>query len=294
MKPAPFDYVRPGTLAEACALLASDEDTRVIAGGQTLVPMLAMRLARPARLIDILRLPELAGIRKEEGAIVLGATTRQASAERDPAIRASVPMLARVLPWVGHPPTRNRGTVGGSIANADPSAEIPLVAVTLGAEILLATPDGPSSMPADDFFIGPMLTAINPGECVSAVRFPVWSHKRIGVGFFEISARRSDFAFVAAAAQVALDDEGRCIEIALGVGGVGDRPLRLDVACLVGGKLDPTSVDEAVNAAATELDAMSDLHASAAYRRRVAVALCGRALAQARVNATAKSIGGAS
>jgi CO/xanthine dehydrogenase FAD-binding subunit len=293
MKPAPFDYVRPDTLAEACALLAADEDARVIAGGQTLVPMLAMRLARPAKLVDILRLPELAGIRTEQGAIVVGATTRQAQAERDPVIRASLPMLARVLPWVGHPPTRNRGTVGGSIANADPSAEIPLVAVTLGAEIMLATADGPSSMPADDFFIGPMLTTINPGECVSAIRFPVWPHQRVGVGFFEISARRSDFAFVAAAAQVALDEEGHCIEIALGVGGVGDRPLRLDVSSLVGGELDSGSMTDAINTAAAELDAMSDLHASAAYRRRVAVALCIRALEQARGNAAVKPVKGA-
>jgi len=293
MKPAPFDYVRPDTLAEVCALLAGDEDARVIAGGQTLVPMLAMRLARPAKLIDILRLPELAGIREEAGRVIVGATTRQAKAERDPVIGASVPMLARVLPWVGHPPTRNRGTVGGSIANADPSAEIPLVAVTLGADILLATTDGPTSMPADDFFIGPMLTTIGQGECVSAIRFPVWPHQRIGVGFFEISARRSDFAFVAAAAQVALDDAGRCLEVALGVGGVGDRPLRLDVSSLVGTELDATSVAAAVNAAAGELDATSDLHASAAYRRRVASVLCIRALEQARVDASAKSRKGA-
>jgi CO/xanthine dehydrogenase FAD-binding subunit len=293
MKPAPFDYVRPDSLAEACALLAADEDARVIAGGQTLVPMLAMRLARPAKLVDILRLPELAGIREDKGAILVGATTRQAQAERDPMIRASLPMLARVLPWVGHPPTRNRGTVGGSIANADPSAEIPLVAVTLGAEIMLATADGPSSMPADDFFIGPMLTAINPGECVSAIRFPVWPHQRVGTGFFEISARRSDFAFVAAAAQVALDDDGRCIEVAVGVGGVGDRPLRLDVSSLLGGELDTASVTDVINIVAAELDAMSDLHASAAYRRRVAVALCIRALEQARGNAAAKPAGGA-
>ena len=293
MKPAPFDYVRPDTLAEACALLAGDEDARLIAGGQTLVPMLAMRLARPARLIDILRLPELAGIREETGAVVVGATTRQAHAERDPVIRASVPMLARVLPWVGHPPTRNRGTVGGSIANADPSAEIPLVAVTLGADIMLATTDGPTSMPADDFFIGPMLTTIGQGECVSAIRFPVWPHRRIGVGFFEISARRSDFAFVAAAAQVALDEEGRCLDVALGVGGVGDRPLRLDVSSLVGTELDAASIAEAVNAASDDLEAMSDLHASAAYRRRVARVLCIRALEQARVNASAKPAKGA-
>jgi CO/xanthine dehydrogenase FAD-binding subunit len=293
MKPAPFDYVRPDTLAEACALLAGDEDARVIAGGQTLVPMLAMRLARPAKLVDILRLPELVGIRPEQGAIVVGATTRQAQAERDPVIRASLPMLAQVLPWVGHPPTRNRGTIGGSIANADPSAEIPLVAVTLGAEIMLATADGQTSMTADDFFIGPMLTTINPGECVSAIRFPVWPHRRVGVGFFEISARRSDFAFVAAAAQVALDDESRCIEVALGVGGVGDRPLRLDVSSLIGGELDTALVTDVINIAAAELDAMSDLHASAAYRRRVAVALCIRALERARGNAAAKPVKGA-
>jgi CO/xanthine dehydrogenase FAD-binding subunit len=293
MKPAPFDYVRPGSLTEVCELLAGDEDARVIAGGQTLVPMLAMRLARPLRLIDILRLPELAGIRKDKEAVVVGATARQAQAERDPVIRASVPMLAQVLPWVGHPPTRNRGTIGGSIANADPSAEIPLVAVTLGAEIMLATTAGPTSMPADDFFIGPMLTSIGQGQCVSAIRFPVWPHKRIGVGFFEISARRSDFAFVAAAAQVALDDEGCCLEVALGLGGVGDRPLRLDVSSLAGTRLDAASVSDAVIAAAVDLEAMSDLHASAAYRRRVAVTLCLRALEQARINAAARPMKGA-
>lgn len=288
MKPAPFEYVRPETLAEACALLAGDEDARAIAGGQTLVPMLAMRLARPAKLVDILRLPELAGIREEKNSIVVGATTRQAHAEIDPAIRKSLPMLARVLPWVGHPPTRNRGTIGGSIANADPSAEIPLVAVTLGAEIMLATPDGPSSMSADDFFIGPMLTTIAPGECVSAVKFPVWSHKRVGVGFFEISARRSDFAFVAAVAQVALDEDGRCLDVVLGVGGVGDRPMKLDVSSLVGSRLDAAAIAGAVHASTADMDASTDLHASAAYRRRVAVTLCNRALEDARVRAGAR------
>jgi CO/xanthine dehydrogenase FAD-binding subunit len=293
MKPAPFDYVRPATLAEACELLAGDEDARLIAGGQTLVPMLAMRLARPAKLIDIMRLPELAGVHQEDGAVVIGATTRQAQAERDPVIRVSVPLLARALPWVGHPPTRNRGTVGGSVANADPSAEIPLVAVTLGAEILLATPAGPTSMPADDFFIGPMLTTIGQGECISAIRFPVWRHARIGTGFFEISARRSDFAFVAAAAQVALDDDDRCVDVALGVGGAGDRPLRLDVSRLNGTKLDAASLSDAMKIAADGIDAMSDLHASAAYRRRVAVTLCMRALEQARDNAAAKPDRGA-
>lgn len=293
MKSVTFDYVRPGSLTEACVLLADDEDAQLIAGGQTLVPMLAMRLARPARLIDIFRLPELKGIRKEAGAVVVGATTCQAQAERDPVIRASVPLLAKVLPWVGHPPTRSRGTIGGSIANADPSAEIPLVAVTLGAEITLAGADSSKSTSADKFFLGPMLTDIKQGECVRAVKFPVWSHRRVGVGFFEISTRRSDFAFVAAAAQVALDGESRCIDVALGVGGVTDRPLRLDVSSLVGVELDQRSVAEAVNAALLDVDAMNDLHASASYRRRVAVELCIRAIEQARARAIAKPPQGA-
>jgi CO/xanthine dehydrogenase FAD-binding subunit len=247
--------------------------------------MLAMRLARPAKLIDILRLPELAGIREETGTVIVGATTRQAQAERDPVIKASVPLLGQVLPWVGHPPTRNRGTIGGSIANADPSAEIPLVVVTLGAEIVLATAHGERSVPADDFFIGAMLTTMGQGDCVRAIRFPVWPHKRIGTGFFEISARRSDFAFVAAAAQVALDEEDRCIEVALGVGGVGERPLRLDVSFLIGTKLDAAPLSEAIHAASRELEPGGDLHASAAYRRRVAVTLGIRAVEQARTDA---------
>ncbi|MBQ8105809.1 MAG: FAD binding domain-containing protein, partial [Afipia sp.] len=229
MKPAPFEYIRPGSIAEACELLASDEDARVISGGQTLIPMLAMRLARPARLVDIYRLPELNGIRVNGDVLAIGATTRQVQVEGSAVARDALPLLAKALPWVGHPPTRNRGTVGGSVAHADPSAEIPLVAVTLQAEIEITNPDGVSTMPADDFFIGPMLTAVMPGDCVTAVRFPIWRHARLGTGFHEVSARQSDFAFVAAAAQVALDDSGLCIDAALGIGGIGDRAVRLDV-----------------------------------------------------------------
>lgn len=278
MKPAPFDYVRPDSLGEACAILASDEDTRIIAGGQTLVPMLAMRLARPARLVDILRLKELHGISTEENAIVIGAVTRQVEVERSEIIRRSLPLLAKALPWVGHPPTRNRGTVGGSIANADPSAEIPLVAITLGAEIEIANPSDRTRMPADEFFIGPMLTAVIPGDCVCAVRLPLWTQARVGTGFHEVSARRSDFAFVAAAAQVALDQVGRCIAATLGLGGVGDRAIRIDVAPLVGNVPTREAITDIVRAATKALDASSDLHASADYRRRVAATLGIRAL----------------
>lgn len=285
MKPAPFEYVRPESIAEACALLAADEDARIVAGGQTLIPMLAMRLARPAKLVDIYRLPELNGIRSEEGVLVIGATTRQVQVEQSAVAHNALPLLAKALPWVGHPPTRNRGTVGGSISNADPSAEIPLIAVTLGADIEITNPDGVTTMPADDFFIGPMLVSVMPGDCVSAVRFPVWSHAKVGTGFHEVSARQSDFAFVAAAAQVALDDEGRCLDVAVGIGGVGDRAIRLDVSALIGGRLDKASIADVVREAAQVLEPTSDLHASAEYRLRVANVLGSRALEDAIVDA---------
>jgi CO/xanthine dehydrogenase FAD-binding subunit len=240
-----------------------------------------MRLARPTRLVDILRLGELRGIRTEADAVVIGAVTRQVEVERSEIVRRSLPLLTKALPWVGHPPTRNRGTVGGSIANADPSAEIPLVAVTLGAEIEIANPSDRARMPADEFFIGPMLTSVMPGDCVCAVRFPVWTHKRVGTGFHEVSARQSDFAFVAAAAQVALDEEGRCIEATFGLGGVGDRAIRIDVAPLIGEIPARAAITEVVRAATADLEASSDLHATADYRRRVAVTLGTRALEDA-------------
>ncbi|MFN3348592.1 FAD binding domain-containing protein [Pseudorhodoplanes sp.] len=284
MKPAPFDYIRPDSLEEVCAILAADEGARIIAGGQTLVPMLAMRLARPSRLVDIQRLRELSDIREDNSAIVIGAATRQAIAEKHDLVATRLPLLAKALPWVGHPPTRNRGTVGGSIAHADPSAEIPLVSVTLDAEIVLHSEGGMEIMLANDFFVGPMVTAIPMGACLTAVRFPVWADKRIGVGFHEISARRSDFAFVSAAAQVAVDAAGVCARCAIGIGGAGDRPVRLDgaSAALVGTKLSDREIRDAVAGDADQLETISDLHASADYRRRVAAVLAGRAVIDAR------------
>ena len=281
MKPAPFDYVRPASLAEVCEIMAADEDARIVAGGQTLIPMLAMRLARPTKLVDILRLKELSGIRTEGDVLVIGAVTRQVEVERSEIAHRKLPLLMKALPWVGHPPTRNRGTVGGSIANADPSAEIPLIAVTLGAEIEIANSSDRTRMPADDFFIGPMLTSVMPGDCVCAVRFPLWTHRRVGTGFHEVSARQSDFAFVAAAAQVALDDDGRCLDVALGLGGVGDRALRIDVSPLIGEIITPASIADLVRAATADLETSSDLHASASYRRRVAATLGIRAIEDA-------------
>ncbi len=287
MKAAPFDYVRPCDLAAACTILAADEGARIIAGGQTLVPLMAMRLARPTRLVDIARIPELAFVRQEGDCLVIGATTRQCVAEAHPLIAAHLPLLAKALPWVGHAATRARGTIGGSLANADPAAEIPLVAVTLDATLTCRDAAGPSEIPVGEFFIAPMVTGLPMGACLVAVRFPVWPEARVGVGFHEVSARRSDFAFATAAAQVALDADGMCRRIALGIGAVTDVPVRLHQAeqALVGTSLDPATVRAAVHAATSDIEAASDAHASADYRRRAAATLARRAIADARAMA---------
>ena len=174
MKPAAFDYARPKSLDEACAMLAEGDDVRIIAGGQTLVPLMAMRLARPRLLVDIARIPDLAYIRREGDFVVIGATTRQCLLEQDPIVRAELPLLAKVVPFIGHAPTRARGTVGGSLANADPAAEIALVAVTLGATLNYRDGNATADIPASEFFIGPMMTALPATACLTAVRFPVW------------------------------------------------------------------------------------------------------------------------
>jgi CO/xanthine dehydrogenase FAD-binding subunit len=283
MKPAAFEYARPKSLDEACAMLAEGDDVRIIAGGQTLVPLMAMRLARPRRLIDIARIPELAFIRREGGAVVIGATTRQCLLEHDPIVRADVPLLAKVLPFVGHAPTRARGTIGGSLANADPAAEIGLVAVTLGATITYRDGSATAEIPAAEFFQGPMMTALPAMACLTAVRFPVWREAPLGVGFHEINARRSDFAFAAAAAQIAIDGDGICRRLGLGIGAVTTVPLRLDGVSetLIGTRLEQAAVRAAVTEALAGVDPMSDLHCSADYRRRAAVTLAVRAITDA-------------
>jgi CO/xanthine dehydrogenase FAD-binding subunit len=284
MKPVAFEYERPATIGEACGLLAADSNARVLAGGQTLIPMLAMRLARPSRLVDIARIPGLSGIRDDGNFVTIGAATRQVVAERDPVVARKVPLLAKALPWVGHAPTRNRGTVGGSIANGDPAAEIALVAVALDAMLVVQTAEETSEVAAAEFYLGPMITALPEDGILTSVHFPVWTGGRIGTGFHEVAARKSDFALVAAAAQVALGADGRCTALTAGLGGAGDIPVRLDVVAeaLVGSRLENDAVREAVEAATAELETADDLHASAAYRRRVASTLVRRAIAQAR------------
>lgn len=283
MKPAPFDYIRAESAAHASSLLAEDDNGRIIAGGQTLVPMLAMRLARPSRLIDVARIQELSYIRDDQEFLSIGATTRQVMVEKSALVAKRLPLLYKAIEWVGHPPTRARGTVGGSLANSDPAAEISLVAATLGATLRYVDETGENKVNADEYFIGPMITALPGAACLVGADFPIWNSPRVGTGFFEVNARSSDFAFVSAAAQVALDENMNCSRIAIGVGGLGDFPLRLNEACerLEGTALHAEQVREAAIEEIDQIEPLSDLHASAEYRRRVAVTMICRSVAAA-------------
>ena len=241
---------------------------------------MAMRLARPSRLIDIARIPGLSYVREAGGTVAIGATTKQHVVEHDPLVRAKLPLLAKVMPYVGHGATRARGTLGGSLANGDHAAEIVLVAATLGATLVWREGGANQESAAQDFFLGPMVTALPQAACLIEARFPVWPEPRTGVGFHEVNARASDFAFVSAAAQVAIDPDGRCLRAAIGVGGATAVPLRLDALeqSLQGRTFDENGIREAVRAALADVETMADLHASAEYRKRVATTLAMRAI----------------
>lgn len=287
MKAAEFDYIRADSVASACEALAAagpGEEHKIVAGGQTLVPLMAMRLARPTLLVDIDGIPGLDGIEFRNGALAIGAMTRQRAAELSPPLRDRVPLLAKALRFVGHQQTRNRGTVGGSLAHGDPAAEIPLAAVTLDAVLEAEGTGGRRVCRANGFFEAPMVTAIAPDECLVEVRFPVWNGERIGTGFQEVASRQGDFAIVAAAAQVARDGDGRCARIAAGLGGVAPRPVRIGALEdeLTGTGLEDGAIDAALGAVEAAIEPDDDLHATAAYRGRVARVLLGRAIREAR------------
>ncbi len=258
MKPAPFDYWRARTIGEVHEALAVEGgDASVIAGGQTLVPLLSMRMARPALLVDIMHVHELGGITVTDDCIRVGATVRQAELLAWPELTTRQPLLSLALPWVGHAQTRTRGTVCGSVAVADPSAEIPLVLTALGGTIELSSHQGTRNVRAADFFTGLMSTARREGELIAAVRFPCMRDGE-GFAFREFARRHGDFAIVACAA-VAGDDGTR-----LAIGGVADCPTVHDF-----GTLDGDLLSDAIEALAAGLDARSDLHADAEFRRHL-------------------------
>jgi len=287
MKSAPFDYHRPSDIDEACAILAADGDARIIAGGQSLVPMMAMRLVRPTQLVDIGRIPSLSYVRAHAGMIAIGATTRQCAVERDALARAHVPLLCKALPWIGHAATRARGTIGGSLAHADPAAELVLVAITLDAKLVYRAGGATTEISASDFFTGLMTTALPSHGCLAAIHFPASDGGNVGVGFHEINARRSDFAFASAAAQIVLDDDETCRSLALGIGAVTEVPFRLDAvaARLQGRRIEESTLRPAIRDALGDVAPMSDLHASADYRRRAATTLAVRAVMDAAASA---------
>jgi carbon-monoxide dehydrogenase medium subunit len=275
MKPASFEYHAPETIDEVCGLLAEyGDEAKILAGGQSLVPMLALRLTRFEHLVDVNRVAELAGFGRENGTLVVRACTRQRVMERDPAVAAAAPLLARATPLIGHFQIRNRGTVGGSLAHADPASEYPAVAVALGAELELAAPGGARRrLSADEFFVGTWTTAAEPDEVLVAARFPVWP---AGSGFAidEVARRHGDFALAGCACAVA---DGRAGLALFGVGSTPVRARAAEAALLAG-----ASAPEVAAAAVADLDPPADVHASASTRLRIARHVVERAVTRAR------------
>ncbi|MFN7753174.1 MAG: FAD binding domain-containing protein [Pseudomonadota bacterium] len=289
MKSAVFEYALAGSLDEAVELLAQHgPEAKVLAGGQSLVPMMAMRLARPSWLVNVNEIAALKGCApgtgEASGCWVTGAGLRQVDAERHAGLAAGVPLIAQGLRWVGHVQTKNRGTVGGSLVHADPSAELPLVARVLDASLVLRRRAGSRVVAAAQFFDAPFVTAVEPDECLAEIRWPVWTGGRIGSAFEEVSIRHGDYAIVAACAQVALDEQGRCLRAVLGVGGASGTPIAVEpvASALAGTRLDESDIEAAAAAVGGHLDPTGDVHASVEYRLHLARVLCARVLRAAR------------
>ena len=286
MKPPRFDYRAPESLDEALDLLAdSGPDARILAGGQSLVPVLNFRLARPRVLIDINRVPGIAGIEDAGDRLILGAMTRQREIEVSQAVARAAPLLHEATRHVAHLPIRTRGTIGGSIANADPAAEDPAVAAALEATMVCRSRRGERRIAAAGFFVDVLTTALQPDEMLVAVEIP-----RIpdgaGAAFAEISRRDGDFALAGVAAQIVLSD-GRVSDARISACGVGPAPVRFREAeeVLLDGACDPAAIEAAARAVAAACDPHGDVHASAAYRRQLAEAMARRALERAHARA---------
>lgn len=277
MKSAPFDYSAPTTLSEALDVLSHD-DAKVLAGGQSLIPLMAMRLSRFDRLVDLRKIPEIQGCSLVDGAVRIGAMTRQADAEHDPVVAAGVPLLAKALPSVGHFQIRNRGTVGGSIVHADPSAELPTATLALDATVEIAGSDGVRRVPASEFFLGTMETAVGEREIATAIEFPSWGPGS-GFGVEELARRHGDFALVGAMCGVRLDS-GSIAQSTIAMFGVASTPVRCHAAeaALAGAAPDDLDLAEVARIAVADLDPPSDVHASAGYRRAVGATMVERAL----------------
>jgi carbon-monoxide dehydrogenase medium subunit len=273
MKPPPFAYAAPDTLEEAVGLLTehAEAEPRVLAGGQSLIPLMNFRLAKPGYLVDLRNVAGLSGIRRDGDVLVIGAMTTMAEVERSPEVAVAAPLVTEAVGLVAHAPVRNSGTVGGSLAHADPAAELPAVALALDADLVAAGPGGTRVIPAAEFFTGPYSTALAADEILTEIRLPVWPG---GHAFTEFSRVHANFAVVAVAALVELDggDGDRIGRAALALAGVAPTPVRATAAerALAGAPADAATIRAAADVAAASLSPAGDLHASPETRRGLA------------------------
>jgi len=282
MKLPPFEYSCPTSLSDAIALLAAHGgEAKPLAGGQSLVPMLAFRVASPSLVIDLRKVEELRQITISGQGVTLGAMVRWRDILDDARLRAAHPLLVEAIAHVAHYQIRNRGTVGGSLAHADPAAEMPGIAVTCDAEIGVASKAATRTIAAADFFQGPLMTALKPDEIITEIRLPPWPARR-RFGFAEFARRKGDFAIAGVALFYDLDDGGKASGAHIGAIGVADRPLRLAAENVLNGKLiDAATIAAVAEAASAAVDPPDDIHASGAYRRALLGTLVERALASA-------------
>jgi CO/xanthine dehydrogenase FAD-binding subunit len=283
MKPAPFMYAAPSKLDEAIALLVAHGDTaKLLAGGQSLVPMMNFRLARPEYVIDLNRVAGLDAMTEQDGTLIVGAMTRQRSLERSDLISQRYPLLQEAVQLIGHTAIRNRGTVGGSIAHADPAAELPAVLLAYGGSVTAQGPQGRREIPATELFLTYFTTTLAPEEILTEVRFPQWP-QGTGWCFLEESRRHGDFAMVGVTVLLTLDTARRCTRVAVALTGVGGVPHQVTAAAdiLVGHVPDEARIAAVARAASAGVEPESDIHASAAFRRHLSGVLSRRALHKA-------------
>ena len=277
MKPVAFDYYRPQALSEAVALLSDmGDEAAILAGGMTLGPMLNLRVARPRAVIDISRIPALKTISVQSNVVLTGAGVTQSDALKSEVIQREIPLLAMALPWVGHFQTRNRGTLGGSVAHADPSAEIPLALVTCGGTVLLQSRRGQRRVPAREFFLGVLMTQRRSDEIIAALEWPRCA-SNASHAFAEIAQRHGDFAIAAAACSLRLDTRDRVEELSLGIGGVEGRPIAVAVNSFLRRPAGEIAADLAEHSVAN-LNPMEDHSVSADYRTSLTKVLVARAV----------------
>jgi CO/xanthine dehydrogenase FAD-binding subunit len=289
MKPAPFRYVAARTLEQALQLKAEyGDEARFLAGGQSLVPTMNFRLTQPAMLIDINPLADLAGVKTSGERLCIGALTRYRSLERDPATARHLPLIHEALPHIAHPQIRNRGTIGGNLAHADPASEMPAIVVALGGRLHAQSATGERWIEAADFFVGALSTALEADEMLTEVELPA-AAPRSGACFMEVSRRRGDFAIIGVACTIRLDDDGCCAEARIGLCNAGDGPIFAAEASgsLAGRPLGAPEISQAAELVQGAIDPGGSIHASKDFQRHLATVLTTRALAAANARAQA-------